>query len=102
MPLVVRVPEKFKHLVDFKPNTRVDGFVSFIDFGPTLLKLAGLDVPEHMDGKPFLGEGVSMEEVNSRDEAFGYADRFDEKYEMGPHFAEGGFEVSSELSKLLS
>jgi len=35
-----------------------------------------------MDGKPFLGEGVSMEEVNSRDEAFGYADRFDEKYEM--------------------
>jgi len=82
VPLVVRVPEKFKHLVDFKPNTRVDGFVSFIDFGPTLLKLAGLDVPEHMDGKPFLGEGVSMEEVNSRDEAFGYADRFDEKYEM--------------------
>ncbi|MDG2389223.1 MAG: sulfatase-like hydrolase/transferase [Planctomycetaceae bacterium] len=82
VPLVVRVPEKFQHLVDTKTNTRVDGFVSFIDFGPTLIKLAGLDVPEHMDGKPFLGEGVSMIEVNARDEAFGHADRFDEKYDM--------------------
>ncbi|MBD3674164.1 MAG: sulfatase [Planctomycetaceae bacterium] len=81
IPLVVRVPEKFKHLVDAERGSRVDGFVSFIDFGPTLLKLAGLDVPEQMDGKPFLGEGVSMDEVNSRDEAYGYADRFDEKYE---------------------
>jgi uncharacterized sulfatase len=82
VPLVVRVPENFKHLVTAERGSRIDGFVSFIDFGPTLINLAGLDVPEHMDGKPFLGPDVTLDELNSRDETFGYADRFDEKYEM--------------------
>ncbi len=62
--------------------TRLDGFVSFIDFGPTTLHLAGVEVPEQVDGKPFLGKGISMAEVNARDESFGYADRFDEKYDL--------------------
>lgn len=66
----------------FEPGTRVDGFVSFFDFGATVLNLAGLKVPTTVDGKPFLGPGVSAKEVNSRDEAFGYADRFDEKYDL--------------------
>ncbi len=82
VPLVVRVPEKFRHLVDARLGSRVDGFVSFIDFGPTTLQLAGVDVPRQMDGRPFLGRGVSVNEVNTRDESFGYADRFDEKYDL--------------------
>ena len=82
VPLVVRVPEKWKHLVDRKIGSRAQGFVSFIDFGPTVLNLAGVKVPEQMDGVPFLGEGVSAADVEARDESFGYADRFDEKYEF--------------------
>jgi len=82
VPLVVRIPEKWKHLVDAKPGSRVQGFVSFVDFGPTLLHLAGVPLPKHLDGKPFLGKDVAMAEVNARDEAFGYADRFDEKYDL--------------------
>lgn len=82
VPLVVRVPEKWRHLVDAKSGTKVKGFVSFVDFGPTLLHLAGIDVPKQVDGKPFLGKGVSLADVNKRDEAFGYADRFDEKYDL--------------------
>ena len=79
VPLVVYIPENYKHLIDAELGSRVNGFVSFIDFAPTILNLAGVDVPPHMDGKPFLGHKVSMDEVNRRDEAFGYADRFDEK-----------------------
>jgi uncharacterized sulfatase len=82
VPLVIRVPENFKHLADAKPGSRHDGFVSFIDFGPTTLQLAGVKVPDGVEGKPFLGEGISMSEVNKRDESFGYADRFDEKYDF--------------------
>ncbi len=82
VPLVVRIPENWKHLVDAKIGSRVQGFVSFIDFGPTLLSLAGLETPEGVDGRAFLGEDVSMDEVNVRDETFGYADRFDEKYDF--------------------
>ena len=82
VPLVVRVPEKWKHLVDAELGTRVRGFVNFVDFGPTLLHLAGVKVPDGFDGRPFLGKGVRLAEVNSRDETFGYADRFDEKYDL--------------------
>jgi len=82
VPLVVRIPEKFKHLVDLKRNTRVDGFVSFVDFAATILKLVGAKVPEQMDGKPFMGPGVTLADLNGRDETFGMADRFDEKYDL--------------------
>jgi uncharacterized sulfatase len=82
VPLVVRVPEKWEHLVDRKNGSRAQGFVSFIDFGPTVLNLAGAKVPEQMDGMPFLGKGITAGAVDARDESFGYADRFDEKYEF--------------------
>lgn len=83
VPLVIRVPEKFRHLVDgFPIGGRVPGFVSFIDFGPTVLNLAGVPLPDDIDGRPFLGAGVALDEVNERDEALGYADRMDEKYDL--------------------
>lgn len=85
VPLIVYVPKNFRHLLDEdlqSPGMRVDGFIEFVDFGPTVLNLAGIESPEGIDGKPFLGEGVTLEELNERDEAFGYADRFDEKYDM--------------------
>jgi len=82
VPLVVRIPENFKHLAKHERGTRTNGFVSFIDFGPTLLHLAGIPVPEVLDGTPFLGKSVCPNELESRDETFGYADRFDEKYDL--------------------
>lgn len=82
VPLVVRVPEKWKHLVSEEPGTEQAGFVSFIDFGPTVLNLAGIKVPDQMDGAPFLGEGIEAADVALNNTTFGYADRFDEKYEM--------------------
>ncbi|MDE0737344.1 MAG: sulfatase, partial [Pirellulaceae bacterium] len=82
VPLVVRVPPKWQHLVTLKPGTRQPGFVSFIDFAPTVLNLAGVACPESMDGKPFLGKTISPSELAARDETLGYADRFDEKYEL--------------------
>jgi hypothetical protein len=92
VPLVIRIPAKWQHLVGAKRGTRVTGSVSFVDFGPTLLHLAGVDVPEQVDGRPFLGERVSLAEVNERDEAFGYADRFDEKYDLVRTLRKGRYE----------
>ncbi len=92
VPLVVRVAENFKHLVDAETGSRVDGFVSFVDFGSTVLQLAGIAVPSQVDGKPFLGKGVSMKEVNARDESFGYADRFDEKYDLVRSLRKGKYQ----------
>lgn len=82
VPLVVRIPEKWKHLVNFKPGSTTGGFVSFIDFAPTVLKLAGVEIPAPMDGVPFLGEGTTSEELANRDSTLAYADRFDEKIDL--------------------
>ena len=82
VPLVIRVPENFQHLVPHELGSRVTEFVSFIDFGPTVLRLAGIEVPEQMDGRPFLGKGVTNADLEGRDVVYGYADRFDEKYDF--------------------
>jgi len=92
VPLVVRVPENYKHLAPAVIGSRIPGFVNFIDFGPTALNLAGIDVPTEVDGKPFLGENISLAELNQRDFSFGYADRFDEKYDLVRTIRKGRFE----------
>jgi arylsulfatase A-like enzyme len=80
VPLVVRIPEKFEHLVDLKRGEATNDFVSFVDFGPTLLKLAGIAIPDAIDGSPFLGKDI--ESGKKREITYGYADRFDEKYDL--------------------
>jgi uncharacterized sulfatase len=39
-----------------KPNSRNDELVSLIDLAPTMLSLAGVDVPDYMQGRIFLGD----------------------------------------------
>ncbi|SMG50615.1 sulfatase-like hydrolase/transferase [Arenibacter troitsensis] len=82
VPMVVHVPKKYKHLVNSPIGSTVKGFVSFIDLAPTVLQLAGISIPQGMDGKPFLGKEIKNDELNARDETYSYADRFDEKYDM--------------------
>ncbi|GAB5554679.1 MAG: sulfatase [Saprospiraceae bacterium] len=82
VPLVVHIPEKWKHLVPFKAGSRVDGFVNFIDLAPTILNLANVKIPDEMDGQAFLGKGISKRTVNKRKTSFSHADRFDEKYDL--------------------
>lgn len=82
VPMVVRIPENYRHLVDFEPGSKVGGFVSFVDLAPTVLNLAGIEIPNEMDGNPFMGSSIENSELNSRNTSFGYADRFDEKYDM--------------------
>ncbi|HAV65400.1 MAG TPA: sulfatase, partial [Verrucomicrobiales bacterium] len=91
VPLVVRVPDRWRHLAVAERGVRISGFVSFVDFGPTVLRLAGVTVPEHLDGRPFMGADVSLAEVDRRDTVFGYADRFDEKYDLVRTVRKGHF-----------
>ena len=93
VPMVVYVPEKWQGLIPDGASLggRVDGFLSFIDLGPTVLNLAGVEVPLQMDGHPFLGRGVELDELNSRDTVFSYADRFDEKYDFVRGLRKGKF-----------
>jgi arylsulfatase A-like enzyme len=81
VPMVIQIPEKFRHLSPFEEGGRVDGFVEFVDIGPTILNLAGAGLPSHMDGRPFLGPDITAEQVAERDETFSYADSNKSNYE---------------------
>lgn len=52
--------------------------VSGIDFGPTVLSLAGVKVPTHMQGWPFLGDQAG----EPRRYIFAARDRIDETYDI--------------------
>ena len=78
VPLIVRFPERYRHLSPGKANTTIGRMVSFVDFGPTVISLAGLDPPKFMQGKSFLGHASQA----ARDCVFGGRDRVDEAYEV--------------------
>lgn len=91
VPLVLYVPKKYENWSPFKQGSETNSFVSFVDFGPTVLKLAGLDVPEGMNGKAFVGKGIKEKEVTKRNETFSYADRFDGKYDLVRAYRKGKY-----------
>ena len=91
IPLIVVAPPKWQHLVPGAPGTRETGFVSFVDFGATVLNVAGVAVPDAFDGRPFLGADITPEDVAARDTVFGYANRFDEKSDFVRTVRRGNF-----------
>ncbi len=78
VPLIIRIPEKYRQEGEGTPGSVDDRMVSSLDFGPTVLNLCGLPVPGHMQGSPFLGGGLPPE----RQYCFGIRDRMDERYDM--------------------
>jgi N-sulfoglucosamine sulfohydrolase len=70
VPLIVRWPG------DIKAGSTSDELVSFIDFAPTLLKLAGAPIPASMQGQAFLGDNVTP-----RKYIFAHRDRMDETFD---------------------
>ncbi len=68
VPLIVRQP-------DTRDGGSVtDRLVSFVDFAPTVLSLAHVDVPEHVQGTAFLGDQAG----EPRRYAFMHRDRMDD------------------------
>ncbi|NND06470.1 MAG: sulfatase [Saprospiraceae bacterium] len=91
VPMVVYVPDKWKHVAPVPIGSRSNAFVSFVDLAPTVLNIAGISVPEQMDGTPFLGKGVNRSAWEARNTTFSYADRFDEKYEKVRAIRKGNY-----------
>jgi arylsulfatase A-like enzyme len=71
VPLIVRWPGQNK------PGSVHDELVGFIDFAPTMLALAGAEIPAYMQGQVFLGPKTAKE----REYVYGARDRMDETYD---------------------
>ena len=60
------------------PGTTSDQLVSLMDLGPSILSLAGIDVPDSTDGRAFLGEGAAL----PRETLVFTRDRMDERVDF--------------------
>jgi len=78
IPMVIRFPKKYAHLAPGQPGTKTDRIVTFLDFAPTLLSLAGVPIPEYMPGKAFLGTQSTPE----REYAHAFRGRMDERIDL--------------------
>ena len=72
VPVIVRTPGQAAHTDD--------QLITFLDLAPTVLSLAGIEPPVHMQGRAFLGAFGGHKPPH----AYIYAarDRFDEQYDM--------------------
>lgn len=77
VPLIVRVPEKWRHLLPHVPGTRLDAPVSLVDLFPSFLAIAGAPMPEGLQGSAFVGPRRS-----ERDHVFGGRHRMGERYDL--------------------
>ena len=68
VPMIIRFPGK-------RIVKRDQRLISFIDLAPTMLSLAGIEPPDHLEGKAFIGEFNRKKPVNY---VFGASDRYDE------------------------
>ncbi len=79
VPFIIRIPEKYRYLYPEKrTGSSVDELVSFVDLAPTLLSLAGLEAPDYMQGRAFLGQYKRAEP----DFVYMFRDRMDGRYDM--------------------
>ncbi|MFN3189519.1 MAG: sulfatase-like hydrolase/transferase [Aureliella sp.] len=78
IPFIVRIPKRYRPSQQGQPGSVSDELVNSVDFGPTVLNLCGISVPDYMQGRAFLGENLSPE----RKFIYGARDRMDERYDI--------------------
>lgn len=80
VPLIIHVPENWKNLMplDYNVGGETKRRVGFVDLAPTLLSIAGMKPPAHMQGHAFMGK----HEATPQEFAYGFRGRMDERYDM--------------------
>ena len=85
VPLLVRLPGAKV------AGSRESRVVSFVDFGPSVLSLAGLEPDSRLDGTAFLGPFATERNDYRRGHAYANADRFDSVYDRVRSVSDGRY-----------
>ena len=83
VPLLVRFPDSHG------AGTSDDRLVSFLDFAPTVLSVAGIQPPAYMAGRPFLGQFKAQPHAY----VFSTQDRMDETTDMVRSVSDGRYRL---------
>ncbi len=87
IPFIVHVPKKFRHLVNKDMGSRSDQLIDTVDLAPTLLHLAGINKPAHMQGYNIFGEAITHSKAHN----FLYRGRMDERIDLVRALRSKGF-----------
>lgn len=89
VPLVIYIPEKYRELAspDYKAGGETQRLVSFVDFAPTVLSLAGIEAPEWMQGFAFLGK----HQKEPQPFVYGFRGRMDERQDLVRSVTDGRY-----------
>lgn len=79
VPFIVHVPKKWQAFwsAEYGPGKRTDAPVGFIDLAPSMLNVAGIDIPARFQGNSFLGPDTKRAKY-----VFGVRNRMDERYDV--------------------
>jgi len=78
VPLIIYFPPKWQRLAPAPPGARIKDPVSFVDFSATVLSLAGVKIPDYMQGHAFAGAAKAAPNKFMHITR----DRMDERYDM--------------------
>lgn len=89
VPVVVHFPEKWKHLAppEYKAGGASDRLISFVDFAPTVLSLAGVQPPAWMQGHAFAGKFIAPMQPF----IYGFRGRMDERIDCVRSVTDGRY-----------
>jgi uncharacterized sulfatase len=89
VPVVVYFPEKWRSLAppEYQAGGTSDRLISFVDFAPTMLSLAGLEPPEWMQGHAFVGKFISAPQPF----VYGFRGRMDERDDLARSVTDGRY-----------
>jgi hypothetical protein len=85
VPLMIRWPPSLAP--PFAPGTVRDELVSFVDLAPTVLALAGVEIPSHLQGRVLVGPKAGPPPAY----VFAARDRMDQEYDMIRSARDGRF-----------
>jgi len=78
IPFIVHVPDKFKHLVNTSMASRTDQMIDTVDLAPSLLHLAGIEKPVHMQGHNIFSAAIE----HAKKYNYLYRGRMDERIDL--------------------
>lgn len=78
VPLIIRIPKKYAKLAPAVAGTKTDRIITFVDFAPTILSLAGIKIPQYLQGYAFLGN----QQAKEQDYGYSFRGRMDERIDL--------------------
>lgn len=80
-------PPRYAHLAPAQPGSRITELIHFVDFGPTMLSLAGVPAGPQFQGRAFAGPARTA----APEYAFAFRGRMDERFDESRAVMDGRY-----------